>query len=415
MRQGMKKSTTLLVVTVLLSAVSLLHSQPHWKIVKHFTIRYNGTGDTVLPSLATYFINKNVGFVFGGAATGSFQAYWNAGTELSSTPVLYKTTDAGLTWTTPKLPTGLGYIFAMYFVTLDHGYSAFAGSPWAASPSGGIYETIDGGDSWKKISPNGYSFTNVYASGNTIVGSPAYISPDTMVRPSFGMNGALITLDRGQTWNPLGTGTARTYVGGDKEQTIFNTQMLAGSSLFMNFTTDLGSTWQPRSSLVGKLLSTGIYVVPHSTTLYNLTFDSLIGNLECWKTSIYKSTNNGLQWSRVYHTDTSTLINAVNGSGCVLYAEHSPLDSSTAPLLIGNLGFIRSTDAGVTWKEVGGPNRIGWASTGQDYVLNCHATFHYNESCFVFSDSRYHCDSRMRNRIAVDKFRISSMRSCDSR
>jgi photosystem II stability/assembly factor-like uncharacterized protein len=84
------------------------------------------------------FINKNIGFLYGGTTDTPF-----AGGEPVSFGGILKTTDGGLTWT--DLNLSVAEITALYFIDANTGY--FSTTAFDSK----IYKTLDGGTTWNLI------------------------------------------------------------------------------------------------------------------------------------------------------------------------------------------------------------------------------------------------------------------------
>jgi photosystem II stability/assembly factor-like uncharacterized protein len=93
-----------------------------------------------------------------GARTAWIAAQWNGGTAL------LRTADAGTTWMSLALPTGLGYVSELRFVDATHGWMiGFANRGIqsvgcdAAAPAGApkcrniLFQTRDGGETWSRL------------------------------------------------------------------------------------------------------------------------------------------------------------------------------------------------------------------------------------------------------------------------
>ena len=65
-----------------------------------------------------------------------------------SSGTLYRTTDAGKTWTSAKVPFSGGYLD---FLDAQHGWVLFASDCGAGSCGGSLFQTSDGGDTWTEL------------------------------------------------------------------------------------------------------------------------------------------------------------------------------------------------------------------------------------------------------------------------
>src|SRR5207244_10148815 len=93
-----------------------------------------------------YFLTPTYGFVYGSIN--------------SAPPTLSRTTDAGLTWTSLNFPSSFEFASQFCFLNRSHGYAATRNShgPYF----GGIYETIDSGNTWMKITQGIQDYYAVY-------------------------------------------------------------------------------------------------------------------------------------------------------------------------------------------------------------------------------------------------------------
>ncbi len=299
--------------------------------------------------LQPYFLNENVGFIFRAGLI-----FANVQITTQASPRLCRTTDGGASWVQlPQLDMMSLQVAGMSFVSLTHGYLAAIASDSAlpASIGGGIYETWDAGDNWKKITPGDLSYSSVYASGSRIFATEC--KTKTLSLPII--PGILsMTSDDGKTWSSastingiaLGTSPNFLYVTGNKEGLVTASYLDSVRETFLVYSTDLGTTWT--SHLLDPnhpwdMLT--LFVYPHTTHVIReyLPDRDVASDVYSFLRSTLVDTN----WlPSVSHLETGAW---VAGTSCASYLS---LASDTTH----SRGLTRSTDYGATWKYVGGPN-----------------------------------------------------------
>jgi hypothetical protein len=176
------------VCTIFISRES--KAQLHWKIVGHFNSDLN-----------PYFVNENWGFLYS-ASRGP------GGARASDRIEMYRTSNGGVSWT-QLMPMNFGMsggVTDMCFVSEFHGYAAVStvtgvgggGAGLGYGTGGGVYETFDGGDSWKKITAPYVSAMSVYVGPHAVY----TVEGEDNGGPSGGgcWCGVGMTTDDGVTW-----------------------------------------------------------------------------------------------------------------------------------------------------------------------------------------------------------------------
>jgi photosystem II stability/assembly factor-like uncharacterized protein len=136
---------------------------------------------------------------------------------------VYKSTDAGRTWTHIGL-AGVGQIgrMAVHPTNPDVVYVAAIGDPFAAGPDRGVYKTTDGGRTWQKVLfiSNGVGvYGLVMEPGNPDVlyasGWRAERKPWTIISGNEARDGGGIykSTDGGETWDKLSNGLPQGLIG----------------------------------------------------------------------------------------------------------------------------------------------------------------------------------------------------------
>jgi photosystem II stability/assembly factor-like uncharacterized protein len=335
---------SLLLLVLAFGTIDARASNPNWKRVAF-------PGGVTYPNYPEpYFLNPNLGFkfipgvIFNGQDLGLSNAQSN----------LYRTTDGGVTWTSIDYFTTLNCAIAqMYFVSANHGYIAatLRSNFDTTAAAGGIYETLDTGATWRKISPKRISFGSVYAVDNLVYATA--IDPHTTSYPAFD-SALMFTADDGKTWNSVtkiaGLVMGRTqqfsFVTGNKDYLIAAVYFDAIENSTLVYSTDQGQTWlsttlDPTSDL--NMMS--LFCVPHSQ-------DIIREYVPWWNRT--EDTYSFLRSSK-YFSASDTVISHkeiggwMAGTSCVQYV------SSASDYLPG-AGVLRSVAPDPNWYHYDGPS-----------------------------------------------------------
>lgn len=229
---------------------------------------------------------------------------------------------------------------------------------WSATPAGGLWKSIDGGQNWTtntdKLTNLGISDVVIHPENSNImyIGTGDRDAGDTY---SFGV---LKSTDGGNTWVPTGltnvvTQQARIndlYIHPDHPDTL-----MACTNTGIFRTTDAGATWTSvRSGAHNEI----VQKPDNPNVLYVATRNS-------GSNRIYKSVDNGVTW---------TVINSsvLPSSSRRIELAVTPDDDSYVYALYGNTsngfgGIFRSTDEGANWtSRATSPNLLGWRTDGND-------------------------------------------------
>jgi photosystem II stability/assembly factor-like uncharacterized protein len=245
---------------------------------------------------------------------------------------LWRSIDTGITWTNVLANNRFKYpIVDIAFYDTQLGLIAVRGT--------GIYQTNDGGTTWKQIS-------NVWASNVRFGDSPLEI----YVTESSGMGGAIVykTNDGGVKWNaqPLDEFIPGLIVRNGGHAFIFagggNSRL---GSIYASL--DRGATWNRRSGVA-------------DWDCYSLTVDSCDENLmflvnenqiefqQFDKLSVlYVSSDGGITWSIPVSHPGIFFSGSIETSGNAVYTQTAAN------------GIYRSTDAGNSFLPIGGPAASG--------------------------------------------------------
>jgi photosystem II stability/assembly factor-like uncharacterized protein len=245
----------------------------------------------------------------------------------------FKTTDGGGHW----FPIRRGLTGACATIGLDPTDPdvVFAGS----GDYQGMFKTTDGGLSWRTVN---HGIDPAASAFSRIIVDPA--DPDIVYAAgggAFTVGGILKSIDRGEHWKPSNAGLTDTNVLWLTMSPVDNSTLYAGTSDGAFVSTDAGGTW---SSIGLKGKAVGSFAV--NPTDPGVAFAGTTGGI-FEEGAIYKTTDGGLTWMRVYRTRLN--------QGIGVFAI-DPLASSTA--YVGTFGFgtgqgvIKTTDGGSTWQRV---------------------------------------------------------------
>ncbi len=199
--------------------------------------------------------NANVVWVGTGEANNRQSTYWGDG--------VYKSTDAGKTWKS----MGLKDTRSVARIVVDPGnydivYIAAPGHLWGPNPDRGVFKTTDGGKSWKKV-----LFVDENTGATDLVIDPMnpqilYAATYQRQRSAWGFNGGgpgsaiYKTIDGGETWTKITNGLP----AGDKgrigidlfpsdSRVVYATIETSPSESGVYRTVDGGAKWEKLSPL----------------------------------------------------------------------------------------------------------------------------------------------------------------------
>ncbi len=236
--------------------------------------------------------------------------------DLSTGDGIYKSTDAGKTWTHLGLRDGMQIgAIAVDPRSPDRVYAAVMGDPYGPNAERGVYRSTDGGRTWQKVLGK-----DADTGSATVVIDPNH--PDTLYADLWaGRNPPWRLRDTLQIWQDGG----------------------------LYKSTDGGTTWtQLKTGLPSGVGRIGVAVAPsNSSRLYAW----VNGAKSC---GIYRSSDAGASWTQ---TDSEERVcgRGDDFSGVAV----DPTDADV--VYVANTSMYRSTDAGKTWVPTKG------APGGDDY------------------------------------------------
>jgi len=261
---------------------------------------------------------------------------WIAGGP-SGTPVIYRTTDGGTTWT--QLATG-GLALEMYCVWAASATTGYVGNGGAAGGAGGnakFYVTLNGGTSWTLIDSTGGSagFFNsiVFSKTDPSVGI-AQSDPPAGAGQTYYLSK---TTDGGITWTRTsppgisGAASAQNSIFVIAENFYGFGLNAAPPRVYM--TSNGGTSWYIGPlGLAGDFVS-GVAFKDDKLTGIAVTSTSL--------PNIARTTNGGVTWTAA---NTGT---GLSGSSSVKW-----ITGTNVCYLSGTAAMAKSTDAGITWNTM---------------------------------------------------------------
>ncbi|MFI5263071.1 MAG: hypothetical protein ACHQM6_00990 [Candidatus Kapaibacterium sp.] len=294
----------------------LLYSQLHWQKVGTFPNR-----------IATVcFTDENNGFVSTGIVPGG---------TLPSVK-LFRTQDGGKSWKevfVQFLNSRYG-IQDVFMIDKQNGWACGGNSDGHS-----IWRTNDGGDNWMAVGDKDNGL------GTTIRKTAAGI-----VVADFTKGSVKLSTDDGATFQDVYT-TSDDVLGmdfSDDLHGVVNSNFRSGNPMF--FTADGGITWSPGSvttegwCVYGQKGTSNFFIVPEEySNTYNL------------HTKVYRSQDFGKTWDVVFQFPFR-MSGAVTGSNSSIYAQTGSILCPDCDYN-GQMGIYRSTDQGISWNWLGGPDK----------------------------------------------------------
>ncbi len=341
----------------MLACVSVSQAQPgfHWQKMN-------------VPNLVgnCYFYNENYGFLL---------PVGNGPPNFDTTTWLYRTIDGCQTWDsvqnqtwTDATPGGRSgsasdVEFHFLFLTASHLFLVNGGTgltiPGHPYVGLGIYESLDSGRRWRRITPDSCSCDCVYANGDTIYASGWDYYDGSY--PGSTYTGSLYkrSTDDGKTWTdifpfPPGRRSPAIVLGNRAGIISVVDGPPTGGTGMTAVSSNGGNTWKlgPQTNPVLAELEQYAWMKPRSSALFTLQWFNT--GWPSFKPSVivWRSTNNGFTFQRSDSIDQAARnIEGIAGSDC-------------APIYIATGGphaFIRTTDLGATWQNIDGPYAFNYS------------------------------------------------------
>ncbi|MCX6565950.1 MAG: hypothetical protein NTW38_05935 [Candidatus Aminicenantes bacterium] len=248
---------------------------------------------------------------------------------------VYKSTDAGKTWTHMGLAATqtIGRIL-IHPTNPDIVYVAATGHEWTYNPDRGVYKTIDGGKTWDKV-----LFINEKVGAIDLVMDPTH--PDVLIASMVnrirqrwsdpvpgGEDGLFKTVDGGKTWKELTNGLPDTTLTGRIGLDLCR----AKPNVVYAYVDNHNPLRMPD---------------PKERDSYGRarTYADIIG------AEVYRSDDQGEHWAKV--SPVNRLFERFGGTYGWVFGQIrvDPVDENTVYIM--GLGLFRSRDGGKTWAELG--------------------------------------------------------------
>jgi photosystem II stability/assembly factor-like uncharacterized protein len=239
--------------------------------------------------------------------------------------VVYKSTDAGNTWTPALMNVGGGeaqdWVYSLVVDANQHN------NVYAATHEHGPYKTIDSGDTWFSIQNGINDF-----SGRSIVISPVTINGATLYYGVWHFDTVYKTINGGDSWllSNYDTPSVKVYSMA-LDPTHVDTVYLASFNRGIMKTVDSGLTWQPGGLEDDKIYAVAINPISSANLLAGTS-----GN------GLYRSENSGLSW---LHSNTGIENSMV--TALVL----SPADPYPIYASLFGAGVYQSENRAQSWQE----------------------------------------------------------------
>jgi hypothetical protein len=317
-------------LVVLIALTSSLSAQ-HWT---HVFNRPTTTRVDPNAAMVPYFLNQQVGFIMTGVSPSVLA-------RPGKRHPIFRTTNGGDTWDTLTICDSLSIVAGqLSFISLTNGY--LAAMDFGDSGRGGIFETTDQGDHWKKISEGSTSFCTIYSIDSAIFATE--YKSDISQQRSF-----TFSKDKGRTWDSI-TSIPHRSISGSFEGVTGNRDSLIAAiafgtdSAYIILSTDQGNEWHTRT--IGPMEfqiplgvlwpSRGPTIPPHKCDLFHVVNGPIEDTYSFLHTSMNIDT-----WDTSFSHESSFWM---TGTPCALYLTNA---NSLEPS-----GLFRSTNLGLSWEFI---------------------------------------------------------------
>ena len=252
----------------------------------------------------------------------------------------FRTTDGGSTWTALHFFDSLHIsITQLCFVTPGHGFASTSENVPNLGEHGGVFETLDSGNSWKRISPNGCAYAGVYASGRGIFACEV---PDNS---EMGSGTLLFSTDEGSTWDSLTQYAPNPAAGflnvvGNKDSLVATTIIDQTQKATLICSTDGGKNWQRIAIPSADKDALAVFAYPHQCRVIMQYVTDSDRNTDTY--SFSQADPPYTSWTPSFFHDEESG-RWVAGNACAMY-----IANSWDPGVMVN----RSVDSWTDWKPI---------------------------------------------------------------
>ncbi|HET9135652.1 MAG TPA: T9SS type A sorting domain-containing protein [Candidatus Kapabacteria bacterium] len=255
------------------------------------------------------------------ANSGFSNIHFKSGVLWAGSTVLYSSNDSGVNWTQlPNFNLGGGRITEINFFDKVNG---------VVGATTGVFKTVNGGNTWTKILAANPCYSAEFA-GST-----------SAIVAACDNNGFYYSSDGGTTWKNYNPGTHSMLVLAYPDGTMYGFGGGVGVGKLVK-TVDQGTTWTNVSTI--DYDSWSIARDSDASTIYLLNEEGHVTTDS--KASVIKSVNFGGTWQKLTSYTPQYYSGSISVATCAIYSQS-----------LSN-GVLRSTDKGVTWQSIGGPNNF---------------------------------------------------------